>query len=125
VLVLFYGIARFTRNEEVPKYVPQVLSKYVVEVFRIIYMIGRKCQDMSKISAWYIRAFFCPHSFSDHRIIIENCRWKENFAAFGRKVCRFLQRNTGKTGIRGSIRKINFAIIPDLGGKTLPRFGEY
>lgn len=29
------------------------------------------------------------------------------------ELCRFLQRNTGKTGIRGSIRKINFAIIPD------------
>jgi hypothetical protein len=28
VLLLFYKISSFTRNEGMPKYVPQVLSKY-------------------------------------------------------------------------------------------------
>jgi len=33
-MLLFYGTSCFTRNEEVPKYVPQVLSKYGKALWR-------------------------------------------------------------------------------------------
>ena len=66
---------------------------------------------------WVFRRSFASQNGEALCPVTAICKWKINFAAFGRKVCRFLQCNTGKTGRRGPIRKINFAIIPNEEGK--------